>query len=281
MMPIGSKIQVVSSSTNKSGAKIRRGSLGYIAAVGRLQYISDNLPLIAPARIVFTRYGFEKQNRSEDKFVGLAMPAITDFDFIKNAKAYLDKSIKQTQDANDKLKQIFIKEGVRQKKFSIVAATIDNNAKDITQNLNELSSWVISILSSNILYGIFTPPPNSPRNKLLAVLENNLPFAKELIEKYQRDRDFLKKHLSSLVKQEPENCKRLIFNLRAITNLAMMEKLSNVYKNLNSTVGSTSTAIEDYCYLLNSGITPPKIRNMRGTDVRLTKWMDFYRSLTE
>lgn len=280
MMPIGSKIQVVSSSTNKSGAKIRKGSLGYIAAIGRLQYIAENLPLVAPARVIFTRYGFERKERCEDKFVGLAIP-LADFDFIKNTKAYLDKSVKQMQDANELLKTVFMKEGVKQKRFITVAASIDNSTQDMTQSSNELISWVLSVINSNALSEIFIPIPNSPKNKLSAILGNNFPFAKELIEKYQGDREFLKKHLTSLIIHEPVKCKQLVFNLRTIVKLAMMSKLDNVYKNLNSTIGSTSAAMDDYCYLLNSGIKPPKIKSLRGVDTRLTNWINLYRSLTE
>jgi len=74
MFMIGQHIQVVASSQLKSGTNIRIGSTGFITNIFESIIVEKlNIALVL-CEVIFNRYGFEKKNRSESKYVIVILP---------------------------------------------------------------------------------------------------------------------------------------------------------------------------------------------------------------
>jgi len=227
-MVVGTKITIVASSAVKSGAKIRKGSIGYIASVGKSYKLTDSFPSVIPARVIFTRYGNELKQRCEPKFIGIIIPTVSP-DIIKNKQTYLDSLTKQAQDLSPNLNKIFLEEGVKQKKITTVVAVASNKSVDLMRDQNELTAWMTSILYSNMLHRVIYSNEKSPDGNLLKILQTDVPFAKSLIEKYMTDRSFFRKHVATFAEQEPIQCRQLISNIHTIRQLYMLKELSAIF----------------------------------------------------
>lgn len=171
MIPVGSKIEVIASSTKGKGTKVRKGSLGYISTVGKVYCIgtkksATGAMFIVPAKIVFTQFGYETKERNEVKFVSLVYPS-TDPKEIKNKRAYLNKLTKLALDHAEEVKQIFKTEGITVKKIPAIAVHTLNGTENVTRRKVDYSAWFRSIALSGILHEILYCNPNDPKLKTM------------------------------------------------------------------------------------------------------------------
>lgn len=168
MIPVGTKVEVIASATKGKGAKIRKGSLGYVTSCGQLHDLPrSSLPVyVMPARVVFTRFGYASKERSEIKFVAAIYPSRSP-KTLKNPESHLNKKLRQCLDGSDWIRNIFQSEGLKAKKITPVVLDTLNTTTNITSSKNEFRSWLRSILLSGILHKIVYSPSTHEFQKTL------------------------------------------------------------------------------------------------------------------
>ncbi len=174
MIPRGHKIVVLSSSTAKSGAKIRKGSTGFIAGIGKTHDFSRQQMYITPAKIVFTRYGYENTQRNETKFVTLIHPA-ADPSRIKYVQKFLNKLTTNSLDMTDRLRKHFVKEGVTGKPTASIVIDRACKNNNLLSNLNDLKAWTSSILQGGTLHSVVMASQSSNLNVAKTALIDGYP----------------------------------------------------------------------------------------------------------
>jgi hypothetical protein len=163
MIPRGHKIIVLASSTNKSGAKVRKGSIGFVAGIGATHEFPRQGMYVTPAKIVFTRYGHESIQRNETKFVTLIHPVVKPLN-IQHPQRTLNKLVISSIDMTDRIKKHFETEGVTGR--PTVSIVIDRLRKDtnLLNNLNDLKAWTSSVLQNGTLHPVVMAPEHSNLN---------------------------------------------------------------------------------------------------------------------
>jgi len=177
MIFTGQKIIVLISSNTKTGAKIRKGSLGYVSSFGTAKFNFKLNAVLIPAKIVFTRFGYEKKRRIESKIVYLLYP-IGPCKSIKHVRKYLTSKVKIAQSMTSQLKQDLDKEGVKLNKLNILVVNKTNIETDILSSKNEFGAWFSSILQSGIFHKLYRINDNNEfkkaKSNLLANTHNEL-----------------------------------------------------------------------------------------------------------
>ena len=173
MLFTGQKIIVLVSSNSKTGAKIRRGSLGYISSFGtsRVNYKSNFI--LIPAKIIFTRFGYEKKHRIESKIVYLLYPIESSIN-IKYIRKYLITKIKVAKSMTPLLKQDLLNEGVKLNKLDIIVVNKTNEKVNILTDKNEFSAWFSSVIQSGIFHKLYKIEGNNEFKKVKLDLLTNI-----------------------------------------------------------------------------------------------------------
>jgi len=184
MIPIGQRVAVLASSTKKSGAHIRRGSIGYVSRTGRSVTIDSLKAVVTMARIVFVRFGFEKRSRNETKTVFLIYPLIP-ITVITNAQAYLNNL---TKGALNSIEEIKNKLDEYEKDVYVVAAA--QAPVNILTNKNEYRGWFLSALQSGKFYDMVTGYGNKNEEVMLKQVEDKTPGVKELLKSALLNKNF-------------------------------------------------------------------------------------------
>lgn len=178
----GTKIEVIASSATGKGAKLRRGSLGYISSQGSVRAIHNLGLFVMPARLVITRFGNENKRRIEHKWVQFILPQTS---VTKHPMRSLNTSIKKSQDANLITKSFFEDEGVQIKKAVSLVALPTTNESDYSEDINELKAWASSLLFSGFLHETLFGMPHTAdtiqRTKLQEVLPEMVEKSHELV----------------------------------------------------------------------------------------------------
>jgi len=262
MLPVGTRFEVVASSINKKGTKIRTGSVGYVAGVGNTEYINErprkSSLVITPASVIITRFGHENRSRCETKIVG----------FINITagieKSYSTKSLQKLLDHSasypDAIKEIFRKHGIEHPKGipNIIVRKVLNSI-NITKDPSELLGWLTSIVSSELL--------NKPLDKdpedfgIRKSLSNNLPCGIALLHKYRQDKVFMHKHILSYLQNDPAQFKQLINNLRTMLHLNLIKCIEEAQTYINSSSITVEGLFENFLLLYNNKIRPKVIMN--------------------
>lgn len=197
----GTKIEVIASSETGKGAKLRKGSLGYISGQGSL-YKLPNLGLITmPARLVVTRFGKETKRRIEHKWVQVILPITPT---TKHPLKQINSMLQKSQDSIQNIRRFFEEEGVSVKKVPSIIALPTTNESDYSDNINELKAWTSSLLFSGMLHRCLFAQPNTTDSKQTDKLKEVLPeIARDLynvayhpkalytiLDKFEKDNDF-------------------------------------------------------------------------------------------
>lgn len=221
----GTKIGVISSSENGKGNKIRRGSLGYLSEVGTQIYAGKNsiTTVIAPAKIIFTRFGFQKRERSESKLVHLVFPLEWDKN-TKNPLNHLDKITKRAKDINPDVRRnlnalsshtnITGSLGHNTNSTKLPSIVIKELCSDITSSEYEFKSWLKSILSGQIIVNLIRTRKKSKINKTYDVLKEFHPDFRLIMNS-----DKLNNIIDDICCLDKERQKVLINSLKSILNL--------------------------------------------------------------
>jgi len=174
MIPRGHKVVVLSSSTTKSGAKIRKGSVGFIAGIGKTHDFYRQQMYITPAKIVFTRYGYENKQRNETKFVTLIHPT-ADPSKITHVQRTLNALAVNNINMLDRIKKLFTDEGVTIKSAVSVVVTKSYKNNCLLNNLNNLKAWTSSVLQGGALHPIVMADQFSNLNVARGLLTDGYP----------------------------------------------------------------------------------------------------------
>lgn len=141
MLTTGKRVTVVNSSTSRKGACVRRGSAGFVISTddAYVHMIDKKRILITPIHMAFSRFGFEKRRRQENKRVCAVLPLFAiDCD---NAKSTIDGLLLSLA-RNKHIKNFMIDYGVD------TLVTIKLSPIDVLKNECEFSNWLISIMCS-------------------------------------------------------------------------------------------------------------------------------------
>ncbi len=216
MVPVGRRVAVIASSTKKSGAKIRRGSLGYIAKINRTLHIDKIQAVVTDAEIVFTRFGFESRTRREYKRVWLVHPTSNPND-LKKPQNYLDGLAKRVLDFSNTLTSSVDKRTV------VVVHTSPTN---ILANENELLSWTLSVLSF-IQPARLTIPEFANQNKIFEDLDKLMPAGKQLIDISMRSRK-ASISMGKMMFNDVNHFAPVFWAINSKIHLEMMKRLSDL-----------------------------------------------------
>jgi len=230
MISIGNKIEVIASSTKGKGAKIRKGSLGYVSTTSTPSYIgggggmfTGNL-LVTPAKVIFTRFGHERKPRSEVKFVALIHPVINP-KTIKNKKTYLERIVKQALDYTQEIKEIFKREGIKINKVNAIAVHTVNTTENVTISNNECSSWVRSIALSGILHNLLFIGPNDPSRRTLDRLVANNTQNLDWLHTCVSSKTGVKQYVDHLFEGDKKELKPFVFRMQELLQLNRLQEL--------------------------------------------------------
>jgi len=255
MIPQGHKITVLASSKTKSGANIRRGSIGFVSGIGKTYTFSKQGMFVTPAKIVFTRFGYEKKERNETKFVTLLHP-ITSPSYIKYHQKFLNTLTIRSVDMTDRLKKHFANEGVLTKPSATVVIKHINHGTNLLTNLNNLKAWSSSILQSGLLH----PVVMSTKISNLNVAKNELIKDYPEFELKLKDCILFKKQSNTFIDTIANNDALkllLIAKLQGFLTLKAREDILN-YLNIETLHWAAEAKIfRALWYLLDNNITIP------------------------
>lgn len=291
MFPVGSKVAVIASATKSKGANLRKGSLGYIANVGRIFNIgkSNGYPSAAmrvvPARICFTRFGFESKKRSELKFVALIFPTIAPKS-LKNPEQYLQRLVVQASDHIQQIKQNFQNNGTNAKEITPVAVSFINSTQELTTDKNEFSSWFRSITMSSVLNDILFTIPSNPYRKTLSALTGDSSKTHNRLIRSLSKRRFADNFVDDLFKNQ-EEVHEWVFRLQRILQLNRMRKVEELRNKYQRPVMNNAIAFLD-TWALNSlglnnltGLIPKRTMAHKTEESLALGWLKVYNKLTQ
>jgi len=180
MITTGKRITVVNSSTSRKGAHIRRGSTGFIINTSNayLCIIKNKTALIMPTFVTFNKFGFEKKQRCESKWVGIVLPL---FDITgSTAMEEINSLLINTTKYNDHKK---IMGNIKLSTF----ITIKMAPLNVLKDENEFSSWMVSVMHSNSFNMSLMHRCNTEFNKKLIKILSKVgierPFNLQLLDK--------------------------------------------------------------------------------------------------
>lgn len=246
MIPVGNKISVIASSTKSKGARIRKGSQGYISTIGEISspglnsFNGGGAMYIVPAKIVFTRFGHERKLRNEVKFVALVFPSI-DPEPIKRKKIYLNKLVKRALDYSEDIRQIWQNEGIRINKVTAVAVSGLGCSENLTSNPTEFAAWLRSIAISGSLHKILLCNTTSPYRKTINSLTGGdkklLVDLHACVSKKARVESFT----NSLFKGDRKELTGFILRMQEVLKLEKLRSISAISDNRPTRRGGGTT----------------------------------------
>lgn len=281
MIPRGHKIIVLASSTTKSGSKIRKGSVGFIAGVGKTHDFSRQQMYITPAKIVFTRYGYENTQRNETKFVTLVHPANKPSE-IKHVQRFLNRLTVSSIDMTDRIKKHFTKEGVNGK--PAVSIVVDRMCKDnnLLDNLNDLKAWTSSILQSGVLHPIVMASKDSNLNVAKNLLINGYPEFEANLRQCVLHRKQSNEFIDSIANNQELKI-LLVKKLRGFLTLQERKDIQDYSESVNNRWISNHIIFRALWYFLSNNLgLPANSNNIYGIKTHkgnVDAWMQLFASI--
>jgi len=277
MIPRGHKVIVLASSTTKSGAKIRKGSVGFVAGVGKTYQYHRQQMYITPAKMVFTRYGYETTERNETKFVTLIHPTNPPMPGL-HVQKFLNKLTIRSIDMTDRLKPHFVREGVTVNPAASIV--VNSLCKDniLLNNLNDLKAWASSILQSGILHSIVTTNTTSELNVAKTALTAGYPE----FEARLKQCIFYRKQSNEFIDSIADNQELkalLIKKLRGFLTLQAREDIRNYTKDLDNRFQEKEKLFHILWYFMSNNIPVPscarEIHGIKSHRMHIEAWMRF------
>lgn len=238
MIPVGNKVEVIASATKDKGARVRSGSLGYISTTSKVHCLGNNKTMygamyVVPAKIVFTRFGHERKDRNEMKFVALVYPT-TETKMVKNKKAYLTKLVKQALDYSAEIRQIFKNEGINVNRVEPIVVHNVNTTSNIIASKNEFLAWLRSVALSGALHNLLFSPPMSAKtktlNKLIDDSHANLSWLRATVSSRQSAMGYV----DYLFGKDRSYLKAFVARVQEALQLEKLETIDNLRRSANS-----------------------------------------------
>jgi len=281
MIPRGHKIIVLASSTAKSGAKIRKGSIGFVAGIGKTHDFSRQQMYITPAKIVFTRYGYENTERNETKFVSLIHPTQPSSQ-LKHVQKFLNKLTVSSINMVDRIKQHFIKEGVKSKPTASIVIDKVRENNNLMCSLNDLKAWTSSILQSGILHPVIMASPHSRLNVAKAALIKDYPEFEARLKYCILHRKQSNEFIDSIADNQ-ELKLLLIKKLRGFLTLQARKDISDYSKDFGNRWMSGQQSFHMLWYFLSNNIELPheasRLYGIKGHKTNIEKWIRVFASI--
>lgn len=291
MFPVGNKVAVIASATKSKGARIRKGSLGYVANVGRVFNLGKNNRYphvsmrVVPARIVFTRFGYENKIRSELKFAALIFPA-TDPKYVKSPETHLNRLVAKAADYHTNLKEMFQSEGSRIKKVTPIAITAVNSTQSVTENEIEFLAWFRSIAMSSVLNEILFAAPNDPKRKALVDLTGGDKLNQALLMSSLGNRKHAESFVKSLFKNKEEVYK-WTSRLQQVLQLNRMQRVNKLGEKYQRPMLTSSHRFSNVWELKSTGLEdlmhliPTRMSSHRAEDTLANGWLQVYNRMAQ
>jgi len=255
MIFTGQKITTLVSSNNIPGANVRKGSLGYVSVLGNPKFYYKIESLLVPAKIVFTRFGFEKKRRSETKIVFLLFP-ITKDAAIKNIRRHLNNRVKKAMSMHSILKRNLLSEGVKLNKFDILIVTKTNLESNINTE-NEFEAWISSIIQSGIFHKLLTLGNKDEIKKAKQELVLGLPEVEESLRKCVKYNGEIGK-LARFLQTRPVERLEIIKQFKQYLHLDMRRTVAQSIKKFDTNFLSPDNRYALYWFFYNNNLPFPE-----------------------
>jgi len=256
MLFIGNKVKVIASAAKGRGAKVRTGSVGYVASISKLHYVpsSRNNSIYAThANIVFTRFGHEHKSRSEPKSVLLIYPAISAHK-TKNKINYLEYLIDHVRDRIQQISEIFKKEPVAINKAIPMAVCSINSSTNLSEDRNELVAWLKSIVFSRQLQNILFASKETPENKTLNILTDSSKSKRRVIFEIIKGSRNIEAYATKLYNGDINNLYNFIYKMQELLLLHKLKTLNHFEYKLTHDFVSNKNLLSIYWLYANNGI---------------------------
>lgn len=288
MFNVGEKIKIIYSNDKRKGAKVRRGSIGYISTLSHPINISDKHNYIMVlASVIFNQFGINDKKRIERKKVILINPLrIQKYTTINTQKKFLINLMKLTRDSKSDIQLKLLNSGIIYKKnYPCVIALSSFNNLTISDEESEFMCWMYSILQSNVIqkFKNLHFHKHSPKNKTYTNLLNNVSIIKDLI-KYQLIGDI--KNVNNLLKTifKDKNLRNLvILRFKSLLCLELMKSYEELYKiNRKINLFHYGRLYNVYIKLYNSGIDLTKIKPLYQEKIVINaviRWQNIFKKI--
>jgi len=281
MIPRGHKVVVLSSSTTKSGTKIRKGSVGFVAGIGKTHDFSRQQMYITPAKIVFTRYGHENAQRNETKFVTLIHPAV-DSSKVTHVQRTLNTLTANSLDMLDKIKKLFITEGVTIKPAASIVVTKSYKGNYLLNNLNNLKAWTSSVLQGGALHPIVLADQFSNLNIAKGILTKGCPEFETKLKYCVLYRKQSNKFIDSIANNQELQI-LLIKRLKGFLILKERKDVLNYTKEFNNHWMNKDIIFHLLWYFLSNNVKLPvaakKVYGIKTHKANIELWMKLFESI--
>ncbi len=250
------KIVVLASSTSKTGAKVRKGSLGYVSSLGTpVRYLS--IPaILTPAKVVFTRFGNEKRERNETKIIFLLHPSSV-IKNLTNIQRSMNKKVKSALDMTDKLKLILKNENLRISRPDIVVAAPSKVKISLVKNKIEFQAWVSSVIQSGLFHPIFALGKKNDEAKLKNILLKNLPEVSTNFKRCLKHKGEIDKLTDNLYQDEYKRIK-LVEQFKKYLHLYMRNNIEDMAHQVNIRSLSVEVISQYFWLMVNNHIVIPE-----------------------
>lgn len=256
MLFIGNKVKTIASAAKGRGAKVRTGSVGYVASISKLHYIPfsrNNSIYVTHANIVFTRFGYEHKSRNELKSVLLIYPAISTHK-IENKISYLKYSVDHVRDRIQQISEIFKKESVAINKAIPMAVCSINSSTNLSENRNELVAWLKSIVFSRQLQNILVASKEMPENKTLNILTDSSKSKRRVIFEIIKGSRNIEAYTTKLYNGDINNLCNFIYKMQELLLLHKLKTLNHFEHELTHNLISNKNLLSIYWLYANNGI---------------------------
>lgn len=223
MISVGNRVIVLTSSTSKKGANIRRGSIGYINSISATYCKLSKGFISTPAVVTFVRFGYEKKRRIESKAVMLIHPYVSTHKIKNVAKAL--KSIILISNSLSKTNNIMFENqqfGIKNVK-KIPSVVVRNTMSNINLEKNDLEfkAWLYSIMTSNLMNKFNVVNADDPLTKLKNETFTKIPGLLECLNKCRKYKMEAIKFADEMM-SDKEHRRELILSLKRILCLENM-----------------------------------------------------------
>lgn len=221
MLITGKRIEVVTSSAIRRGACVRKGSTGFIIETGHahIQTVIGKPIALIPTHISFSRFGFEKRKRLENKWVYAMLPLFSvNADNIgeldKIASALINSKLFNKYENTKKIKTF---------------VTIKLATTNIIKNKDEFSSWLVSIIKSNRFERSLIQTKETPLNTELRAIMDQLGLKRPFFI-WTIDKDKQSDLIDTVFKnKEKYRLFELIFTRLSLLDLAKSNEIKKKY----------------------------------------------------
>ena len=239
----GTKVKVVLSSEIDKGAKLRKGSLGFVTTIGSEPvYTPNGEMLVVPVKLTVTRFGNEKKSRCEEQYAAVIYPNEAPGD---NMPRRWKNFIKRAVDSTAIIKNIFEYNGVNIRgRVPCVALLETTECADMCKDTNELTAWVTSLFRSGVFHELFFG--GSDQSKVaVRYFKERLPSMVQKIPMLLSHRGEILKFLQDLSKQEAED---VVSALRGYMTTKQRESYRTSHRRLTN-MSTLSQTAQDALFL--------------------------------